>query len=423
MSDSSSPNPTASSNPTTNETPKRSRFGVIVKAGLALVFLAVLALGASSYYLSFPFGWPTGIWPAQKNALEQRVVELERAIESEVLGDAMDRRIEQSIDSSLEQFASTQAQAEKVWQSQFEDKLEALAGEVDQLNAAIAQVSATVSVVEDANRTQGTRLDELGEQVATFGRAIEDLRSKVNQAVSGMGDSNGSVTEESVRVVMAQRAQLMEAYWALLEIEGHVNSRSKDWALAGYEALGREWAQSNNDDLLALLPRLEQEQASLAEWSPTDWAQWQTSIQGWLVDHKSWSFAQVNPATIEEPKAEVSSAEAGEGWLARLGQLLSGVVRVRPRDVAALSARDQRLARANIEQRLLLLQIAVTSHDAVATRGQSAQLGLEIERLYNADQTRAVRDQLERLASIENSPPPDSLGVTKRALEQVLYQP
>lgn len=421
MSDSISPNPT------TDEKPKRSWFGVIIKAGLTLVLLALLAVGAGSYYLSFPFVWPKDLFSGQKSALEQRVIELERVIESEVFDAAMDRRIEQRMDQALEMFSATQSESETQWQSQTQLKLEALSEDIGRLNAAMEGILAAVSVAQDAGSAQASRLDELGEQLEAVRGSTQDLRLKLNQAMSGIETNQaGVVTEESVRAFVATRAHLMEAYWALLEIEGHIQRQSKDLALTGYEALIAQWSRSNNEELSALLPMLRQEQENLVDWSPTDWAQWQNRIQGFLVEHKRWSFSQVSPATAKETQTKDPPTQApgvSEGWMTRVGQMLAGVVRIRPRNVAALSARDQRVARANIEQRLLLLQMAVASHDVSGTRAQSAQLALEIERLFDLKQTQEVLNQLGRLADIEASPPPDSLSGVKRAIEQVLYQP
>ena len=115
--------------------------------------------------------------------------------------------------------------------------------------------------------------------------------------------------------------------------------------------------------------------------------------------------------------------QAGDGWMSRVTDLFTALVQVRPRNLAALSNRDQRLAQANIEQRLLLLQVALASQDVEMTRSQAAQLSIEIERLFRPDETQNVINQLQRLTEIEDSPPPSSLGGVKEAIEQVLYQP
>ncbi|HEY7905944.1 MAG TPA: hypothetical protein VIC53_03370 [Wenzhouxiangella sp.] len=417
MSDSISPNPVS------DKKPKASRLRAFIKGGLAVVVLAVLAVGAGSYYLSFPFEWPKDLFSAQKSALEQRVIELEKATQSDV----MDRRIEQRTGQALEAFSSAQSESQAQWQSQTQEKLEALSKDIERLKAAIEGVSSTVSATQEADRSQASRLDELGEELATVRVSTQDLASRLNQAVSGIeANQAGSVTEESVRAFVATRTQLMEAYWAVLEIEGHMQRQSKGRALTAYEALIAQWSRSNNQELSALLPMLRQAQESVVAWSPTDWGRWQTRIQDWLVEHKRWSFSHANPASAKEVQTNDSTTQApgvSEGWMSRVGQVLAGVVRIRPRNVAALSAGDQRVARANIEQRLLLLQMAVASRDVSGTRAQSAQLVSEIERLFDLEQTQEVLNQLARLANIEASPPPDSISGVKRAIEQALSQP
>lgn len=408
----------ASSNPATDEKPKVSWFKVVLKTGLALILLAVLAVGFGSYYLSYPF-----VWPAQAKLLDQRIIELEQTIESEALGLAMDERIEQSTDRALERFSSGQSQS----QSQLKVELGTVATEIDRLNAELNNVFDTLAGLQDSDQSQARRLDELSDQVGAFRVLAEDLRSRIDQITSVIEPNHaGPVTEESVRIFIAKQAQFMEAYWTLLEIEGHINRQSKALAMAGYEALGNTWGRSSNEDLKALLPLLSEEQAQLAAWSPNDWAQWQRGIQDWLVEHKRWSFQQAKNAKEDPSQSDAARLEEGEAsksWMNRVAQLFAGMVKVRPRNLGALSERDERVARANIEQRLLLLQMAVVSYDVMGARTQAAQLALEIEQLFDLVETQDVRNRLQRLAEIETSPPPDSLNGVRQAIEQVLYQP
>ncbi len=428
MNDSAGPSPEA------DKKTKSSWSKKILRLALALAVMAVFAVGLSSYYLSYPFAWPSSIWPSQENPLEARLRSLERTIESEVLGDPMsermDARIERSLEQALAAFAAKQSQA----RSEQDAEHQAVSADIERLQLVLDEVTANLSEAQGANPSLALRLAALDEEVSDLGRSLANLNRRLDERSAGMvPNASGPVTEASVREFMANRGELLEAYWALLEIEGHLKQHdigkpSKDLALTGYDGLATKWQRSDNEDLKRLLPLLAQEQAAVASWSPVEWTQWQTQSQEWLGNYKSWSFSQpstdlVAPAEAEADRTLADAREAGDGWMSRVTDLFTALVQVRPRNLAALSNRDQRLAQANIEQRLLLLQVALASQDVEMTRSQAAQLSIEIERLFRPDETQNVINQLQRLTEIEGSPPPSSLGGVKEAIEQVLYQP
>ncbi len=402
----------ASSTPVSDEQPKRSWFKRVIKIVLFCLVLLSVAVGISSYYLSVPFAWPAGLGSPKKSAVEERF-------------SALESTIDQKIEQTLADFSSSQAQSRSQSEARMKKELETASEKMTQLDAVVNEISLKLAEIEREDPTQTARLQEFNDRLDGFQITLQEIRAQVNATQSAVESGLGRpVTEQDVQDLIVNRAELLDAYWTVREIQEQINKGSKAQALTGFDALLTQWRQSPNSDLSALVPLMTQQQAVLNDWAPTQWNDWQILIQGWLSESDGWRFSKVSSAAFDEGLNSQSEPEPdGGGWLARMTRLFAGIVQVRPRAVGALSARDQHVARANIEQRLLLLQMAVASQNVPSIRSQAAGLASEIERLFLANDTQAVLDGLQTLASLEDSPPPDVLREVQQSIERALYQP
>ena len=413
-----------SSTPKTDTQPKRSGLKRLIKTLAVVCVLLVMALGVSSYYLSFPFAWPAGLWSTKTGAVEERLSAIEARIESELSNAAVGARVQEEVERALGEASSQQSQWRSESEAAIKEALESASAQTSQLSQAIDEISSKVSDMDSEHQSQTDRLQELNNRLDRFQTTLQEMRAQINATQSALESSLGRpATEADVQDFLVKRAELVDAYWTVREIQDEINQGSKSQALSSVGALLSQWRQSPNPALSSLVPLMTQQQAVLNAWEPTQWDQWQALIQGWLSESNRW---RLNGATAisddPAPVGQPTPQRDNEGWLARIRQIFSGIVTVRPRDVAALSKRDQRLARANIEQRLLLLQVAVASQNVASIRSQAASLATEIERLFDPSDTQAIRDGLEALAVIEDSPPPDVLGEVQQTIEQALYQ-
>lgn len=414
-----------SSTPKIVTQPKRFGFKRLIKTILVAFVLLVMAVGVSSYYLSFPFVWQAGLWSTKSDTVEERLSAIEVRIESELSNSAMGARVEQEIEQALTEVSSRQSQWRSESEAAIQQALETSSAQTARLSAAIDEISGKVSDMEREDRSQTDRLQEFNDRLDRFQASLQEMRAQVNVAQSAVESSLGRpVTEADVQDFFVNRGELIDAYWTVREIQELISKGSKTRALESFGALLAQWRQSTNQALNSLVPLMIQQQAVLDEWTPTQWDQWQALIQGWLGESSRWRLngatdTSDDPASVSQPATQRDH----QGWLARIRQVFSGIIKVRPRDVAALSARDQRLARANIEQRLLLLQVAVASQNVPSIRSQAASLASEIERLFDSSDTQAIRNGLEALSVIEDSPPPDVLGEVQQTIERALYQP
>lgn len=409
----------------TDTQPKRTGFKRLIKTILFASVLLVVALGVSSYYLSFPFIWPSGLWSAKSSEVEERLSALEGRIDSELSNGAMGAQIEQEVEQALADFSSGQSR----WRSEFEaaiqQQLETASAQMSQLTAAIDEISSRLSDIESEFSSQATRTLEFNDRLDQYQSTLQEMRAQVNAAQSAVESGlDRPVTEQDVQDFLINRAELVNAFWAIREVQELVNQGSKAQALTSYDNLLTQWRQSANQDLNALVPLMTQKQAMLSNWTPIQWNQWQERIQNWLGQLHGWQFNNASDALDRQTLAREAASESDrQGWLARMRHLFSGIVRVRSRDLAALSDRDQRVARANVEQRLLLLQMAVASQNVDSVQSQAADLYADIVQLFDPIDTQSARNGLQALAAIKDSSPPDLFGEAEQTIEQALYQP
>lgn len=415
----------AVSTPNTDSQPKRLGLRRIIKSLSATLVLLVVAAGVSSFYWSYPFAWPLGFWSGQSSPFEDRLSALEARVESEWSNGAVGARIDQAVEKALTELSSQQSQQRLESEGAIKQEIETISAQMAQLKSEIDEVSGQFSDRESEDQAQATRLQQFSDRLDRFQATLEAMSVEVKTAQSAVESGLGRpVTEAEVQDFIAQRVELIGAYWAVREIQDQISQGSKTSALASFSALLGQWRQSTNSVLNSLVPLMTQQQAALNDWAPIQWNPWQGMIQGWLGEINGWQLKGAETTADHQASLGQSASQQNHpGWRARVTELFSRVVEVRPRDLAELSQREQRLARANIEQRLLLLQMAVASENVDGIHAQAAQLGSEIERLFDPNDTQSVREGLQTLANIEDSPPPEPLKAVQQTIEQALAQP
>jgi len=399
----------SSKNPSLEKSPSRPPRSVWKKLWIGFVLVVVVGLaglGASIYY----FGHPVAI-PALQHPLANRVTELEQAMEAQ--SGQMDQRIATNLAQALEgdrQFVSITdwtslveevARLEELIQSQADDVAnvtQELEGQMGQVEALAQQTSQRQSDVDDLEAAIGV----LGEQVTQLQRAVESTELPI--------------TAPEVLALAKEQSALILAHWALSVAAVHIAQGQKEMALAQYQTAQAALANTDSASFGAVRASLSTEQELLELWPAVPWQAWIERVAEWDIEVGS----DVGDASM--PSSNAASRSEEQSTWTRIRQTLGQLVRVRQRDLDALSDGEHALVRASIHQRWLLLELALHRQDVEASKQYAKELADLFAKISDGsgEEVALPLRLVNELMRLEPTPPPVEIGKTKQMTEQLL---
>ena len=367
-------------------------------AWLALVF-SLAALGAAGWLL-----WQSFEAPLEAD-FSQRLETVDGAIDSQARG------LRQQALRSQEQAERLQALNDRI--ARFESRLSAVAERPDGPGAELSSLRERVSgQVERIDSLQST-LSELRGELES---AIPELRDRVGELQSRRDTQLAEMLSGAeFRLALIEAAGLLRLGQARAELSGQAGEALEAYRLAGSRLDGLE------DPRVERLRReVAREITRLESVEPVDWSALGARLSALEAGVTQWPLA--GAATAATPRGEVAGGdEESSGFWGRLGNSLSGLVRISPRESAPLSPAAGASIRERLRLHLAAAQAAAARRNAEELKLQAGQAG-ELLAAHFETSARPVAQALtalEEVAAIDTASLPE-LGDALAAIEQRL---
>ena len=348
---------------------------------LLALLLSLLALGLSAWLLlEHQTDAPESALVAM---LEQRTEGLERQT--------------RSLESTVEEQGNSLEALNERLQVLAREELNELPGQIVALNE---RVSAQATQSAD----QQTDLEALKEELAL-------VRGELREAVEQLSDRD-QLERRAERDLQRQMAMTEAAALLRLGQDRLALAADLPGAVAAFRRAEARLAGVDDPRLDRVRRALAEELEALESARPPDLARALARLDRLARDSADWplQLPGMAPADDEEP---------AEGWRARIGQTMSGLVRVQQRDAVGRTEAQFAAAREQVQLRLVAAQLALGRRDAAvwAVHLQAA-VGL-IDDWFDAsaDVVETARQEIETLIELDLSPDEPALG---RALDLLM---
>ncbi len=288
---------------------------------------------------------------------------------------------------------------------------------VDLLRSELAELRETLAShdAERADLRQSIR--SLSEDGADRARRLSDLEGDLSEAVVRLEETAGD--QRAVDRELARRLFLMEA--AALLRSGQERAELAGDHSAARAAYRRAYRLLRDfDDPRANRARglVAQELEALESMTEPDWTAMTARIDRLVAGIDDWPAVAVTGTAA----AEAQDNDEADGWWARMGATLAGLVRVQPRDALPVTAEDLDVVREQVRLRLTAAELAIARRNLEESSRQLQRTAELVERWFDTDDRAVARGLgvLDELAAIEPAELPElggSLAEVQRLLE------
>jgi uroporphyrin-III C-methyltransferase len=295
-----------------------------------------------------------------------------------------------------------EAEAERI--DSLSDQFERLGSRLDDLDERDSELADSVSTHDQALQSIRDELRASGDEIAdqerrlesfssTIDRRFDRLEERIDDQPAGAEASAPDVERLERRLALIEAAALLRLGQARAELAGDRSGavaayRQASERLEGVEGVGLGRLRDVVADELAALESLQ-----LPKWDAV--AERLEALEDGVSD---WPGAE--SGVVSAPEAEI---EETESWWQGIRQSMGQLVRVSPRDEAALSPAVLETLAERLRLHLLAARVAVERRDADSLSGHLAQARALIERGYDVSDP-LVREALASLESADDIP-------------------
>ncbi len=290
------------------------------------------------------------------------------------------------------------------------ERLDALRSDFDDIREGLDSHDAELADLRQSTRTQA----EDGEEIL---RRLDDLEGDLSEAVARLEETAGD--QRAVDRELARRLLLMEAA-ALLRSGQQRAELADDYsgARAAYRRAYRLLREFDDPRASRARGQVAQELEALEAMSEPDWTSMSARIDRLVAGVDDWPAVAAPDGVVTEQTED----DDADGWWARMGSTLAGLVRVQPRDAMPVTAEELDLVREQIRLRLIAADLSIARRNLEEASRQLRFAAELVERWFDTERS-AVKRDLEVLAELAATEPaglPDlggSLAEIQRLLE------
>ncbi len=259
-------------------------------------------------------------------------------------------------------------------------------------------------------------LREQADHNESLDRRVAELEVNLSEAVDRLEAAAGE--QRAVDRDLARRLHLMEAA-ALLRTGQERAELTGDFSAAreAYRRAYRVLQELDDARTNRARGQVAQELEALEAVAGPDWTAMTAQLS--QIGSAADEWPAIERSDDRAPDTQVDEAE--DGWLARVGSTLTGLVRVRPRDTVSLSAEELDLVREQVRLRLAAAELALARRSLDEAIVQMQQARTLIERWFEVEDSAVARvlASLSELAETEAAALP-SLGAALADINRLL---
>lgn len=295
-----------------------------------------------------------------------------------------------------------EAEAERV--DSLSDQLDRLGSRLDALDGRDSELADSVSAHDQALRSIRDELrasdDEMADQErrletlsSTIDRRFDRLEERIDQQPTGAESSAPDVERLERRLALIEAAALLRLGQARAELAG-----DRSGAVAAYRRASERLEGVEGAGLGRLRDLVADELAALESMQLPEWDAVSERLEALEDGVSDWPGAESDVSSA--PEAEI---EETESWWQGVRQSVGQLVRVSPRDEAALSPAVFETLAERLRLHLLAARVAVERRDADSLTGHLAQARALVERGYDVSHP-VVREALASLKITDDIP-------------------